>query len=543
MSLLLKSFRAHSSALLVISVLALSLTAIHACGGDDFDQVEVGRVSIDFPDSPLASDNVVFFGALTVMGAQDSQRIIVNNNTTTSASLEVTKVTSIVTTTPPNLVEVLVNNAPVPADSSTSIEPDALVQFDVLLFCERATTSDPGCTQIQLSQVPAACQEEFNNNRFDNYRDTACGGVFIETSDPNQACVIGLISITRGGGTLQIDGDLNNNRRITFQTAAAGEPAQTQDITLSNVGSSSLMVNWSLMELQLEAEFEIQPAAGTIPAGGEQTFTLTYTPVSTDPMMSQDRGTLLLTTNDSENPNVPFSVRVGDPDSAVLNVSPTSLDFGGVTMGDNRTESITVNNGGTLNPLTVNLTLAPSTASSDYTVQCRDSAGATAAACPTPLVVPAGEDRFVDVTYTPTMDTPLDARLIVSAQDNMSTEVALNAKGTAGNLGPSPDMLAFMNVTPGQAASLPITLNNSGASDAVLSALNTTGANCDQFAVSLQNQMDMLPVTITPGGTAAVDVIFTRPASDTMGTAATCDIIFVNDGGTPMLTVTATYTP
>lgn len=113
--------------------------------------------------------------------------------------------------------------------------------------------------------------------------------------------------------------------------------SKNDSVTVTNTGTSPLTIS-SVTSTQ--AEFAVSPLNATIPASGTRRFIITFSPVSA----GVKSGEVIFAHNASP---VPDTVRVsGAGVIPGFNVSPTSLNFGGVPIDSSRLDSLTVTNSG-----------------------------------------------------------------------------------------------------------------------------------------------------------------------------------------------------
>jgi hypothetical protein len=115
------------------------------------------------------------------------------------------------------------------------------------------------------------------------------------------------------------------------------------------------------------------------------------------------------------------------------------------------------------------------------------------------------------VTYTSTIVGPVTASLDVTHNgiNGPTTSAVLQGTGTSapiGILAVTPNPVAFGSVVVGSApVVLPVTLQNTGAADVIVSAVAISGANAGQFSVAPLGA----PVTLAAGATTTVNVTYT----------------------------------
>jgi Cep192 domain 4/Abnormal spindle-like microcephaly-assoc'd, ASPM-SPD-2-Hydin len=203
---------------------------------------------------------------------------------------------------------------------------------------------------------------------------------------------------------------------------------------------------------------------------------------------------------------------------SVLQLNPTSINFGKVQVGGSSTQTETVTNAGTA---TITVYQA-STSGTGFSIS-----GLT-----TPLILNAGESYTFSVIFAPVSAVTSTGGVTFSSKSGRKLTLSLSGTGTAaGVLSVSPTALNFGNVTVGTSASLGGTIGASGASVTVSSA----SSGSSEFVLSGLT----LPLTLAAGQSANFTVSF---APQTSGTAAS-SVTFVSTANSPSESVTGTGVP
>ena len=182
-----------------------------------------------------------------------------------------------------------------------------------------------------------------------------------------------------------------------------------------------------------------------------------------------------------------------------ISVSPTSLDFGSVTVGyTSSAQTVTVSNTGT-----ANLNVGSVSTTGDFTIQTDNCSGAT---------VSAGGNCTVDVVFEPTAEGALSGTLSIPSDDpdTSNVNVALSGTGTVvpePNISVSPAAKDFGSVTVGEtSAPQTFTVSNTGTADLNIYAVTKTG----DFTITADSCSS---ATVTAGSNCTVTVLF-APASE-----------------------------
>jgi hypothetical protein len=207
----------------------------------------------------------------------------------------------------------------------------------------------------------------------------------------------------------------------------------------------------------------------------------------------------------------------GSTGAGALQLSPTSVSFGKITVGKQSTQSVTVANTGTT---TLNVT----------GVQVSNPQFAVTGLA-TPLSLGARQSTKFSVAITPSAAGNITGTLSVMADASTSPfSVNLSASAVANSnlqLSVNPTSIDFGAVSTGQKASSNLVLSNNGATDLTISMLTLTGANFTVSGITT-------PKTISAGQSATVTVTF-APVSTASVTGSVA--IVSNDPTNPTFTV------
>ena len=177
-----------------------------------------------------------------------------------------------------------------------------------------------------------------------------------------------------------------------------------------------------------------------------------------------------------------------------LTVSPTSISFGIVKVGNNQSQPATLSNSGG-----ASLTVTKVTPS---------GAGFSVSGLSLPLTLASGQSQGFNVIFTPTASGTVTGNLAIANTGLTPTvNVALSGGSqTAGTVTPSSSSLNFGNVLVGSKLTLTETLNNTGGSSLTVTTVTTTGTG---FSVSGLT----LPLTLPAGEGQSFSVTFTPRAA------------------------------
>lgn len=191
----------------------------------------------------------------------------------------------------------------------------------------------------------------------------------------------------------------------------------------------------------------------------------------------------------------PASDQQTTPGAATISVSPASIKFGSVPLGDTASQSVTISNGGGSN-LTV--TQASTTA-----------AGVTITGISLPLTIGAGKQSTFNVVFSPKAAGALSGNVSVMSDISSSpTKVSLSGTGMAATalLTTSTSTLNFGNVGIGRSSALNVILTNAGNSNVTVSKVTLSGARYSVGGVSAG-------LILAPGQSATLDATFSPMAA------------------------------
>lgn len=283
---------------------------------------------------------------------------------------------------------------------------------------------------------------------------------------------------------------------------------QSLSETVTNTGGSSVTISQVGIS---GAGFALSGITSpmTLAAGQSTSFSVTFAPQSA----ASDSGNVTITSN-APNPTmtVPLS-GVGIAPGA-LGSNPTSLSFGGVTVGNKQSLSGTVTNTGgssvTLSQIGISGT------------------GLTLSGITTPMTLTAGQSATFSATFTPASAGNVSGNVTITSNAfNPTLTIPLSGTGvTPGALASNPTSLSFGSVIVGSHQSLSETVTNTGGSNVTISQVGINGAGFALNGISA-------PLTLTAGQSTTFSVTLT-PAS--AGTASGT-ITITSNASNPTLTV------
>lgn len=273
------------------------------------------------------------------------------------------------------------------------------------------------CGPVDCNDANAAVNPGAAENCTDNI-DNNCNGL-IDVQDPAAVGCPALVP------------DINlNPATLSIGSVLIGD-FLAQNAVIQNLGTEALVVNAIVPAggTSTEFSFTVPGIPFAIPAGGSQTITVTYQPVDEGP----DNGSLVISGNDPDEPTVSLTFSgTGDvnptPD---IDISPTTLSFNTVVIGQESQQTLTIQNLGTAD-VTINTMSSCAETSTEFN-WLQDA----------PFTLPAKTSMILSVIYAP-LDGGTDTGcLSISSNDpdESTVEVTLQAAGVISK----PSILRFLS--------------------------------------------------------------------------------------------------
>jgi hypothetical protein len=291
---------------------------------------------------------------------------------------------------------------------------------------------------------------------------------------------------------------------LSLPAAVVGGTPSNADFTVSNTGATTLAIS-NITSSNSEFTFSPNSFPVSVAPGGNQVFTVTFTPTSTGNKTSD----LVITHNAAGSPTTYVVNGQGVAPSPLFSVSPASLNFGPVVLGSPSVLPVTVSNTGTLQLDISNIT--------------SDNAQFTFSPNTFPISIAPGANQVINVTFDPTSLGPQSGTLVfthnaVGSPSNYSVQ-GTGAEAVAFSVNPS--SLDFGTVNQPNSSTLNVTVTNTGASTALSISSASTSA---PFSVTPSS------ANILPGGTQVFQVTFTPTSGGTFNN----DLTFIhNAAGSP----------
>ncbi len=300
------------------------------------------------------------------------------------------------------------------------------------------------------------------------------GSVTITSDDPQTP--ISAVSVSGTGTATAVAPTITT--QPGNQTVTAG---QTATFTVVAAGTTPLSYQWQKNSVNI--------AGATLAS---------YTTPATTTSDSGSGFTVVVSNTAGTVTSSAATLTVNPAPAPVIQVSPTSINFGNAVVGISLSQALIVKNTGT-----ATLSISQVSAGSAFSVS----------GFSLPFNVSAGQQTTITVAFLPTAIGPASGNIsIVSNAPTSPTSVGLNGTGIAATfaLGISPTTLSFGNVTTGtSSAAQTVTVTNTGNSNVAISQITLSGAGYTMTGGSA-------PVTLTPSQNITLSVQFSPNVAGTV---------------------------
>jgi len=283
---------------------------------------------------------------------------------------------------------------------------------------------------------------------------------------------------------------LSPSSGLAFGAVATGSTSALQNATLFNGQNSALNIDSIGFTGVNAADFSQTNTCGsTLGAGASCSISVKFSPSALG-----SRSATLTVADDAN--NSPQSIGVSGTGVQPVTVSPTTLNFGNVTLGASTTApAVTLTNN--QNVALTNISIVASPPFSQVNT------------CGTSIA--AGAKCKITVTFSPTVLGTKSGTVTISDNASNSPQKIL-VKGTG--VSPvtfSPVSLNFGTVALGKSSSpLPTTMTNAQTTALTINSISIIGANGPDFS-----QTNNCPSSLAAGGTCTITVTFTPHAAGT----------------------------
>jgi len=336
---------------------------------------------------------------------------------------------------------------------------------------------------------------------------SAAGTVTINSNGSNPSLAMAVSGTGVSPGALSA-----NPTSLSFASVIIGNQASLSE-TITNTGASSVTVSNVGIS---GAGFAVSGIATplTLTGGQSATFTVSFAPTVAGAVTGS-----LTVSSTATNPTLTIPVSATGVTPGALAANPTTLSFGSINTGSNRSLSETITNtGGT--------SIAVSKVGITGT-------GFSFSGITTPLTINAGKSATFTVSFAPTSAGAVSGNVTVtSTATNPTLTVPVSGTGVspAGQLAVSPGTLPVGSVTVGSSGTATGTLTASGAT------VTVTAASTNNAAFTIGGFS--LPHTINAGQSANFTITF----SPTAAGAASATLTFTSNAQSSTTTETLTGT-
>ncbi|HTQ97625.1 MAG TPA: choice-of-anchor D domain-containing protein, partial [Candidatus Acidoferrum sp.] len=292
---------------------------------------------------------------------------------------------------------------------------------------------------------------------------------------------------------------------FNFGSVVDGQ-TKSQAITVTNTGTAALTI------AELDASggaFSVSGLATpvSIPAGSTATFSVLFAPSTA----GAQTGTVSISSNAPNSPNVLALSGTGTAASVTLSTSPNSLTFTGITAGSSSSKTVSLVNSGN-----TSLTI------SQVSVNAKDFA---VSGMTTPVTLAAGQSTPMSVTFSPSASEKISGNITVATSQGSNAVVALSGSGVQAGLTITPASASFGNVTVGTPSTQSIQLLNSGTGTLTVTQVSVAGGSFSTGTLAL-------PLNVAAGGSANLTVQFSPTAA---GSASGSITVVSNAPNSPAL--------
>lgn len=274
---------------------------------------------------------------------------------------------------------------------------------------------------------------------------------------------------------------------LSFGSISVGNNA-SQTLTFTNTGTATVNIISASISGAGFSAIGGSPLSA-IGVGQSGTIQIQFAP----PSAGAVSGSLTITSDAS---NSPLTVALsGTGTQPGLSISPASLNFGNVTVGQSTSQKVTLTNSGNVN-MVINLATL-------------SGAGFTMSGLSLPSTLGAGQSTSFNVQFAPTTAGGVTGSIVFTDNAPASPQtLSLSGSGVAANatLIANPGSFAFGNVVVGSSSSQSITLTNNGNTGATISQASISGTGFSMSGLAT-------PVTLQAGQSTSFTAKFAPAAT------------------------------
>ncbi len=297
-------------------------------------------------------------------------------------------------------------------------------------------------------------------------------------------------------GTGLSDGQLAlNPSSEDFASVTVGSK-RSQTVTLTNTGQTSVNISQASIS---GTGYQLSGITTPLMLDASQSTTLT---VSFAPQSTGSSDGSLAITSDGANPTLTMALTGTGIPVGALGSNPTSLSFGSVTTGNNKTLAESVTNTGSSS-----ITISQAAIS---------GAGFSLSGIAAPLTLSAGQSANFSVSFAPKSSGSVSGSVtLTSSASNPTLTIPLSGTGVApGALASNPTSISFGSVQVGSNQTLSETVTNTGGSSVAISQVGISGTGFSLSGIAA-------PLTLTAGQSASFTVSFAPKSAGSVSGSVT----------------------
>jgi Abnormal spindle-like microcephaly-assoc'd, ASPM-SPD-2-Hydin/Protein of unknown function (DUF1573) len=352
---------------------------------------------------------------------------------------------------------------------------------------------------VTPSTIAAGASATFNAVFAPTTAGSLPGTITITSNAPGSPSTVAL-SGTGVGGTAALSA---NPTSLAFGSVNSGTTS-SKSVTLTNSGTANLTIS----QVTVNAK-DVTTSGVTTPVtlapGQSQTMNVAFNPTAAETVS----GNITITNSLGTNTVVAVS---GTGLQAAINLTPSSANFGSVTVGAANSQTIQVSNTG-------NAVLTITQASVAGT-------GFSTTGLALPLSINPGQSSTFNAQYQPAAAGSVSGSVtIVSNAAASPNVIALTGTGVAATqiLSLSTNTVTFGNVDTGTSSTQTVTVTNTGNSNVQISQIAASGAGYSLSGASV-------PVTLTPSQKLTFSVVFSPTVAGSVSGSVT---VTSNAAGSP----------
>lgn len=358
-----------------------------------------------------------------------------------------------------------------------STQPGSL---PAILYAYDAT--NVGVTLYSSAQVPqrdqGGCGNKFQTPTIAN------GKVYVGTQ--NELDVFGLLNNQGSNPTVFLPDPC-----IVFGPIGVGESSRKKSLTLENTGTAPLSITNINLAGPAAGDFSVSNNCHhSVPAGGSCTIFVSFTPSATEV-----RSAFVMISDNA--PGSPHNIALTGKTmpAGSLTVTPSSIDFGNITVEENSPASpVTVTNSGNNEIVFTGINISGANPN-DFS-QTNN--------CPSPL--PSQGSCQVNITFTPIQKGTRNGTLMLADSAVGSPQsVTLSGNGVSPVVVLQPTSLTFSAQNVGQSSSPQVVkLTNTGRGSLNISSITITGSDPSDFS-----ETNNCGSVVSPGAHCTITTTFT----------------------------------